>query len=94
MILMKYIKDFIVQVNSKEESEKLGKFLRDNSFSTDGFAMDSNLKNSIYVISDYMVINCTSYWSRYSNYRLFQNLDELKRHFESVNININNYEIY
>lgn len=91
---MKFIKDFIIQVNSQKESEELGVFLRSNSFSTGGFSMDSICKAAIYVISNYKVIRCTAEWSNFSQYRLFQNLDELKKYFESININENNYEIY
>jgi hypothetical protein len=92
---MKYIKDFIVQINSKEESIALGQFLNSINISTNGYLMNGTNKSNAYIIKNNKICYLTSEWgSRFSHLRLFQNLDELKRDFESVNINENNYEIY
>ena len=92
---MKYIKDFIVQVNSREESEKLGYFLRNNNITTGDFTMNSSNKAAAYVIENNKVIRCPCNWGELKfNYRLFQNLDELKNYFRNQEILSNNYEIY
>lgn len=92
---MKYIKDFIVQVNSKEESEELGGFLRTNNITTKGFSMNASSIQSAYIIENNKVSSNPYNWGGKYNYRLFQNLDELKKYFQnSEAINENNYEIY
>lgn len=86
------MKNFIIQVNSKQESQDLGFFLNDVNISTDGFFMDHSDKSAIYAIRCGKVIKCTTDWSNYSDLRLLQDLQELRNHFNEVKET--SYEIY
>ena len=88
------MKDFIIQVNSQEESLKLGQFLRSINISTQGYGMNAYSKKQVYCIKNNAVFGVFSNWGNL-NLRLFQDLNELQKYFEQeLASNNNNYEIY
>lgn len=90
--MMKFkLGDFMVLVNSEEESKNLGILFKSLGIDCGCWYMDADEKNLLYIVVDNKIIACTSDISNYHKLHLFQDLNEIKNYFKTF---ILEYEIY